>query len=467
MTVKDIRELKKKIAGCLAVEADKISILDERELRTHLIDDLVYAAAFSPDIETREASRWLIRRTGAALGIYASSIQSLYEAMGRKEVAGFTVPAINLRGMTYYSAQAVFRAAIAENVGAFIFEIARSEMGYTDQRPAEYSAVVTAAAIKAGFKGSLFLQGDHFQFNAKKYAADPDGERKAATALIKEAIGSGFYNIDIDASTLADLSKLSIQEQQEKNYTVTADMTDLIREIEPEGIIVSVGGEIGEIGDKNTTVEEFGIFMDCYLDRLGKGKKHHKGISKISIQTGTAHGGDPLPDGSIAKVNIDFKTLEEISEVARSQYGLAGAVQHGASTLPQDAFNRFPQTKTAEVHLATGFQNIIYDSTNFPAYLRDRIYGHIKEELKGEKKESDTLEQFIYKTRKKGFGLFKKEMWDLVPEAREAIGKELENQFTFLFDQLNVGDTEELVSRYINPVDVPVEMPVNLEILKK
>ncbi|HEN21385.1 MAG TPA: aldolase, partial [Desulfobacteraceae bacterium] len=373
----------------------------------------------------------------------------------------------NLRGMTYSSAQAVFRTAIAANVGAFIFEIARSEMDYTDQRPAEYSAVVTAAAIKAGFKGFLFLQGDHFQFNAKKYAADSDGESKALTALIKEAIGSGFYNIDIDASTLADLSKPSIKEQQEKNYTVTADMTELIRELEPEGITVSVGGEIGEIGDKNTTVEEFGIFMDCYLDRLRKGKKNHKGISKISIQTGTAHGGVPLPDGSIAKVNIDFKALEEISEVARSRYGLAGAVQHGASTLPQDAFNRFPQTKTAEVHLATGFQNIIYDSTNFPASLRDRIYGHIKQELKGEQKESDTLEQFIYKTRKKGFGLFKQEMWDLVPETLEAIGKELESQFAFLFDQLNVGDTKDVVSKYINPVDVHLETPANIEILKK
>ncbi len=459
MTFKDANTLKEKITGCLIIEGENVCVSDEDELRTHLIDDLIYSAVFSPEEITREASRWLIRRAGVALGIYPASIQDLYEAMGRKEVSGFTVPAINLRGMTYDAAQAVLRAAVKGNVGALLFEIARSETVYTDQRPAEYTTAVTAAAIKTGFKGFLFLQGDHFQFNGKKYAADPDGERGAVTALIKEAIASGFYNIDIDASTLVDLSRPSIEEQQEKNCTVTAAMTTFIREIEPAGITVSVGGEIGEIGDKNTTVEEFGIFMDCYLDALKKGEGHHKGISKISIQTGTAHGGVPLPDGSIAKVKIDFGTLEKISEVARSRYGLAGAVQHGASTLPSDAFNRFPQTETAEVHLATGFQNIIYDSANFPAALRDRIYGYINKELRGEKKEADTEEQFIYKTRKKGFGIFKKDMWDLAPEVRETLGRELENQFAFLFDQLHMGDTMEVVTKYITPVDVPLEIP--------
>jgi hypothetical protein len=224
-----------------------------------------------------------------------------------------------------------------------------------------------------------------------------------------------------------------------------------------------VGGEIGEIGDKNTTVEEFCVFMDYYLEKLSKEQINRKGISKISIQTGTAHGGIPLPDGSIATVKIDFGALEDISEMARSGYGLAGAVQHGASTLPDDAFNRFPRTKTAEVHLATGFQNIIYDSSHFPADLRARIYEYINRELRGEKKETDTEEQFIYKTRKKGLGPFKKDLWDLSPQVLEAIGTELENQFAFLFDQLNVRDTKDVVEKYLKGVDIPMELPEGLK----
>jgi hypothetical protein len=188
-----------------------------------------------------------------------------------------------------------------------------------------------------------------------------------------------------------------------------------------------------------------------------------KGISKISVQTGTTHGGVPLPDGSIAKVKIDFDTLEKLSDVARTSYGLSGAVQHGASTLPDEAFDRFPAVGTAEIHLATGFQNIIYDSSHFPAELKTKIYDYLKVECVSEKKESDTEEQFIYKTRKKGFGPFKRELWTLPEKTLRAIGKELESQFTFLFNKLKVTNTSDVVSRYVKPVDVLLKVPAGFK----
>lgn len=462
MIYQTIDQMKQDIIDVLTIDEGDVVISNENRLRDVLIDDLIYSAIFSPDSEVRSSARWLIRRAGARMGCISSSIQSLYDAMGSDKVSGFTVPAINLRGITYHSAQAAFRAAMKDKVGAFIFEIARSEIGYTDQRPSEYVAAITAAAIKTGYSGPLFLQGDHFQINAKKYLEDPDTEIRAIKSLIGEAIEAGFYNIDIDASTVVDLDRPTIHEQQEGNYSITADMTAMIRKIEPEGVTVSVGGEIGEIGDKNTTVEEFTVFMDGYLGELRKKGNNLKGISKISIQTGTTHGGVPLPDGSIAEVQIDFDTLEKISEVARSEYGLSGAVQHGASTLPDEAFDKFPKTRTAEIHLATGFQNIIYDSKTFPADLQGRIYSYINTELQSEKKEGDTEEQFIYKTRKKGFGRFKKDMWDLPPGILKSIGTELEDKFSFLFDRLNLPGTKDIVDRFIKPVGVPLEVPLSL-----
>lgn len=453
-----IDELKKGIEGVLQVAGNDVAVLNESRLRDEIIDNLIYTAVFCSDEDTKAAAQWLIRRAGVALGIISSSIQTLYDAMGRKEATGFTVPAINLRGITYYSAQAVFRAALKGKVGALIFEIARSEIGYTAQRPIEYTIAITAAAIKTGFTGPLFLQGDHFQINAKKFAQDPAAEVEGVKELIKEAVAGGFYNIDIDSSTVVDLSKPTIKEQQENNYAINAELTALIRSIEPKGITVSVGGEIGEVGGKNTTVEEFKIFMEGYLEELKK-KGVKTGISKISIQTGTTHGGVPLPDGTIAQVKIDFDTLKNISEVARTDYGLSGAVQHGASTLPNEAFDKFPPTQTAEIHLATGFQNIIYDSENFPEDLKRKVYDYINTDLRGEKKDKDTEEQFIYKTRKKGFGLFKKEMWNLPSSVLAAIGTELENQFAFLFNKLNVNNTTDIVERFVKPADVPSEAP--------
>jgi len=462
MIYNTMKELKDGCAGILRIDGGNVIISNDDKLRSDLIDDLAYTAALSPDEATQRAARWLIRRAGATMGILSASIQPLYEAMGRKEVTGLTVPAINLRGIAYHCAQAVFRAALAGNVGPILFEIARSEIGYTAQRPDEYTAIVTAAAIKTGYHGPLFMQGDHFQVNAKKYAADPKGEVDAVRALIREAVAGGFYNIDIDASTVVDLSKPTLQEQQEGNYAITAELTALIRALEPEGITISVGGEIGEVGTKNTTVEEFEVFMKNYRSVLAAKGESLKGISKISIQTGTSHGGVPLPDGSIADVKIDFDTLRDISEAARSGFGLSGAVQHGASTLPNEAFDKFPKAETAEVHLATGFQNIIYDSAHFPSELRDRIYRYLNSDLRGEKKDADTEEQFIYKTRKKGFGTFKKDLWQMPPDVLASLGEELERQFAFLFDKLNVRNTGEIVERYVTPVDVPMEVPAGL-----
>src|SRR5512145_364870 len=456
-------QLKKGCENILAFDSGDVRVVDEGRFRGKLIDDLIYTVVFSPDPGTKEAAGWLIRRGAAALKIASASIQPLYEAMGRKEIGGFTVPAINIRGITYDVAQAVFRAAIKGNVGPVIFEIARSEIDYTKQRPFEYTCAITAAAVKTGWRGPVFVQGDHFQMSAKKFAADPDKETQTVKNLIWEAIEAGFYNIDIDTSTLVDLSQPTVKDQQRTNFSLAAELTTMIRDLEPKGITISVGGEIGEVGGKNSTVEELKAFMDGYLEELKKRGDTFKGISKISVQTGTTHGGVPLADGTVAKVKIDFDVLEKISETSRVDYGLSGAVQHGASTLPDEAFDRFPAAGTAEVHLATGFQNMIYDSKTFPAELRTKIYDHLKASMKDEWKEKDTEEQFIYKTRKKGFGPFKLELWHLPADIRAGICAELERQFAFLFDKLKVNGTRAVLDKYIHLVDVPLKMPAALK----
>ena len=379
-------------------------------------------------------------------GIYPSSIHQFYMARGKGEFNGFTVPAINLRSMTYDLAKAIFRVANRNNAGAFIFEIAKSEMGYTGQPPLEYSSVILAAAIKEGFSGPVFIQGDHFQANAKKFQEDPDKEIQTLKALITQSIEAGFYNIDIDTSTLVDLSKPEVKKQQYFNYEVCARLTQFIRQVQPRGVEVSVGGEIGEVGSKNSTPEELQAFMQGYRERLRKGRS---GISKISVQTGTSHGGVVLPDGTVAQVRLDFDTLKTLSEIARKEYGLAGAVQHGASTLPAEAFHKFAETQTAEVHLATEFQNMIYESPHFPQDLKTKIYDWLKVNAISEKKEGETDEQFIYKTRKKALGPFKKDIMGLSQEMRDAIAKKIEEKFEFLFKQLNAVNNKELVDKYV------------------
>lgn len=456
MTISVSDQIKKSMEGCAEI-GDTVNVTNPDIFREKVIDNLVHSAVFGDTPEERGSARWIIKSAGISLGVYSASIQGLYEAMGRNEAGGYAVPAINIRGMTYDVASSIFRTAMKNNSGTFIFEIAKSEIAYTYQRPSEYSAVILAAGIKTGYKGPVFIQGDHFQVNAKKYKENPDKEVLGVKNLISEAVQAGFYNIDIDTSTLVDLSKDTLAEQQRLNYEIGAELTEHVRANEPAGIVVSVGGEIGEVGEKNSTVEELVAYMEGYNAAMSGSKG--VGISKVSVQTGTSHGGVPLPDGSVAEVALDFDTLEKLSKTAKEKFGISGAVQHGASTLPDELFHRFPETGTSEIHLATGFQNMIYDSSHLPSDLLDKVYAGLHKEFASERSEGQTDEQFIYKVRKKGFGLAKREFWELPTAAKNGICAELEEKFDFLFNKLGVAGNRGDVDKYIThaPAQVSLE----------
>ena len=442
-----VREAVELYGGAVTLTSGGVTVRDAAKLRSPATDRLAWRAVFG-SADEREAARWLLWELGQATGARPASINGLYLARGRGECGGFTVPAINLRALAYDAARAVFRAARAGRAGAIILEIARSEIAYTDQRPAEYVAVLLAAAIREGHPLPLFIQGDHCQVNLKKYQADAAGEVGEVKKLIAEEVGAGFYNIDVDSSTLVDLSHKMLAEQQRLNYERAAEITKFIREREPQGVTVSVGAEIGEVGGHNSTVDELHAFMQGYNAELAK-LGRHEGISKISVQTGTSHGGVVLPDGSIADVQLDLEALAALSRVARDTYHLAGAVQHGASTLPSNAFGNFPRIETAEIHLATNFQNIIFDHPRLPATLRAEVKAWLDENAQGERKAGDSEEQFYYKARKKAIGPFKREFWSLPDEVRAAIAADLENTFAFLFTQLNVNGTADLIPRHV------------------
>jgi fructose/tagatose bisphosphate aldolase len=417
------------------------------------IDSVVRDAVFG-DANAKASARKEIHVEARKRGASSVSIFPLYQAIGRGEMPRrFTVPAFNIRALTYDTARALFRAAMRHDVGAFIFEIARSEIGYTEQRPAEYAACVLAAALRENFRGPVFIQGDHFQASAKKWAT-PDGrqsEMKALESLIDEAIAAEFYNIDIDTSTLVDLSFKTRDEQQRANYEGTAHLTKYIREREPKGITISVGGEIGEVGKYNTQPDEVRAYMDGLRRLLG----NTTGISKISVQTGTSHGGVPLADGSIAQAKIDFEVLRNTTALCRKEYGIAGSVQHGASTLPESVFNKFPESEAVEIHLATGFQNMVLDAPTLPEEMKKAIREFCFANAADERKAGETDDQFVYNTRKKAIGPFKRQMWDMPQSAKQPIIESLEEKFEFLMEKLGVFGTKDIVAKHVKTSDAP------------
>ncbi len=454
-----LKKVLNKIDNSLAVEGDFVRIADEGKFRKQ-VGVLVEISALDKG-EAAGWARYLVRKAALELGVYPASIHDLYMARGRGDAPiTWSTPAFNLRALSYHAARAMFRAALGIEGAAFIFEIARSEIGYTGQRPTEYATNILAAAIAEGYAGPVFIQGDHFQVSAARYQANADAEISALKNLITESLDAGFYNIDIDTSTLVDLRKATVPEQQELNYKISAELGAYVRAQEPPNVTASIGGEIGEVGEANTTKEELHAFMTGYREEFAKLAPQKPGLSKLSIQTGTSHGGTVLADGSIAAVKLDFDTLRNLSIVARKKYGLGGTVQHGASTLPEEMFDRFPKNEAIEVHLATNFMNMFYEIV--PHSLRDEMYAWLDENYASSRKEGMTDEQFYYKTRKYAIAPFKAKMYALPEEEKEKLAMAWEAQFAKLFDLLGVGGTKKYVDEFISPVSVSPRLDVYL-----
>src|SRR5512135_3095519 len=282
----ELNDLLTAIGNSVAVEGTTVKVKDAAQLRAH-VDKLVEFSALRSG-EIQGWARYIVRGAALDLGIIPASIHELYMARGRGDAPmTFTTPALNLRVLSYHAARAVFRVAKKINAGAFIFEIARSEIGYTAQRPAEYATNILAAAIAEGWNGPVFIQGDHFQMSSKKYASDAQAEVNAVKDLAREAVSAGFFNIDIDTSTLVDITKPTVPEQQLTNFSLSSEFAAFIRGLEPKGVNISIGGEIGEVGGHNSTEQELRAFMDGFDAGLKKKAPGKPGLSKISIQTGT------------------------------------------------------------------------------------------------------------------------------------------------------------------------------------
>ncbi len=453
---KDVATLKAALEGCARIDAG-VTVTNRKTFVDSKIDELVHTAVFSADAATRDAARWVIRCAANSLGAVSASIQGLYDAMAAGKAKGFTVPAHNIRGLAYDKARALFRAGKAMDAAAFIFEIAKSEQGYCELKPAEYSACILAGAIKEGWEGPVFIQGDHYQFAKKDYDKDPVATTEGIRKLTKESIEAGFYNIDIDSSTLVVLERPTVKEQQRDNYERCAELTAFIRQLEPKGVTISVGGEIGEVGKKNSTVEEFEEYFKGYREKFDG-----KPISKMSVQTGTSHGGVIMADGSRAAVDIDFNVLKDITASCR-RFGLAGTVQHGASTLPEHLFDQFPKHVAIEIHLATEFQRIVFDHPRFPKDLRERMHQWVRTTKPPEWKEGAPEAQNIEKCLKRAWGPHKKELWSIAPDDLKAILGTLEQKFTKLFQLLNVKGTRDVVREFVKPVPITPPKPAGLQ----
>ncbi|MBI4323545.1 MAG: class II fructose-bisphosphate aldolase [Candidatus Omnitrophica bacterium] len=482
----------------LRVREDQAEFVKERvkvkEALRPVFADLAYDAVLHDDQTVREAAQWAIRELAPSYGVYSASIRDYYKAMGRREVTQRTIPAMNIRVGGLVTARAALRAAHKQGVGAMVFELAASETGYTGRRYAAYAAELLAAAVLERHDAPVFLKMDHTQLNAKNHRADPAKEIGRIKGLIVEGLRAGFRNIDIDASTIEGTPKFLTEagvpdaaererqqfeldlEQQKDNIAVSAALIEFARtnakEIHGDDNI-GLGVEVGEVGkETNTTLSQVRAFLTGLKAELAK--RGVAGPDAFSIQTGAAHGGRFDDQGKLIRdVPVAFPLLQQVSDLIRSEeFGdMAGSVQHGASTLAPELFNNFPAHDTAEVHLATEFQNLILGHEALPEALKT-LLASVGEELfqkdweAAGKPENPQKQASIRKDAIKKFpGLPGRTQlfWNLPHDAEQAVSTTLEAKFADIFTRLRAADTRALIARHTEAfVDAPRSPPLAL-----
>lgn len=440
------------------VAGGQITLANAKRPSDDMIDRWARTAALG-EPDARAIAIWAIREAALAAGITPASIQGLYMAAAEGKWSNKTVPAMNLRGWSYHTIRSVFRAAKQMDAQMFIFEQSVTEQQFAEQPPAEYTAAALAAALREGHVGPVFMQADHDQVNAKAYAADPDKEIARLKDIMKRQLEAHYFNIDIDASTVVDLSLPTVEDQQRLNAELTALFTEHVRGLEPEGVTVSLGAEIGEVGHHNTTAEELRAFMNVYPKALAKTGKTLEGVSKISVNSGTYHGGKVQPDGTLAPVNVEYSVLNTITSICQKEFRMAGAVQHGASTLRGDQLAQMPGHGAIEVHLALGFNNLIFDHPSLPQAMKDEIREYTIKHHSHERAPGETDAQFIYNVRKKAWKIMKQRFWDLPANIEADVMASLQKMFHDMFTWMNIQNTRELVAAHTQAPVIRAPVP--------
>lgn len=409
------------------------------------ISTLAFDASVSDNPDVKQAAIRAINEIADQLKIIAGSNTAFYDEKAEGKHQFFTVPAVNSRMVTFHTIRAAVKVADALQLPHIVFELALSEVGYTAQQKDEYAALVKAAYISLGITNrEIYLQADHYQFDPKKYAEDSTKEMQRIKDAVVKALENGVYNIDIDASKFetAD-SKKSDRDNQAENARLTAEIFHFIRQYEREHqlpCVVSIGGEVGEVGGENTKYRQVNAYLELlheHAQELGSGNE--KGLSKISINVGSAHGGLRGPDGRpLDTVPLDFTAHHDLYMLGKDPMNPGKhvlPVQHGASTLPKNYFPLFPAMHVAEIHLATGFQDVVWDTIEKEdSALFQKMKSLVLEKLGDKVAKHETEAIGLVKERKNITQYVKRDL--LLSHAIPAIESALEKEFTTIFHSL-------------------------------
>jgi hypothetical protein len=445
MLLERATDLRMLLSNTLEVKDNRVKIVDPHRLRTERIDPLVYNGVFHESERLRYFLCWLIRRAAAGMAIYPASAQVLYAAAARGRLRRFTAPAVSLRAMTYDAARACFRAAKQTGCGAMVLDLGRNATEGPAQSPVEYATCVLAGAIREGYEGPVFLQADYLR---ERRAPDDDeqGDELARFEdLAEEALGAGFFNLDLDTSDLEDLGIPDPSEQERASCAYAARLAAFVRKTEPAGVDTNLGVRMKSHGDSAHLAQRFRAFMGGFATEFTDRAGHVTGIGKLGLEI---RGADELG------------MVRDLAEVARREYALATGVSCHGAPVPDELLAELPRLSIVEVDMGARYEELVLHHPAFPARLRDAMADWIDRTYGAVRGPGQDRASFRLQLRMTALEAFKRQMWDLPPESKDPVMADLQRTLVADLKRLEVEDTIHLTLANVNIQDTELPRPV-------
>ena len=247
------------------------------------------------------------------LNIFPSSLQKIYKAQARHEISPqIKILSLDITEDSLANLRILFNSMNHEETKLLSLSINPKQMDQTWFF--SYITKILAAAILEDYSGPIFLQTDSIYFDPLSFENDRDNLLDRLKKITQNAIKSGIYNLNLDASELIDLDQSVTSEKMLMNLKMVAMVTNLwVRNYQPNGITVSVSGKLGKAAMNFIQKDE----LKDYLKRLMK-----EG-SRLRFNTA----GD-----DISKIVVDYRTGNEVSVdylgslklIAQNEFGLGG-----------------------------------------------------------------------------------------------------------------------------------------------
>jgi len=347
------------------------------------------------------------------------------------------VMAANIR--ITHSARGVMMAA-KELDAAVMFEIARSEIGYTAQNPKQFMDMITKTAEELEFNQPYAVHGDHITIKENTPEAVASAEQ-----LIKDEIAAGFTSYAIDASHNFNMDGKTVAEQLADNIEITTKLAGLIPL--DAGLEVEVG-EVGRTDPKTgkkalTSVEEATTFIKAVTDAGFK-------PNLLATNNGSIHGNIFDKDGNIVEqVGIDIGRTKAIAK-AIAPYGVYVA-QHGITGTPLNLMHLLIEAGVFKGNVGTNWQNIALEAMpkDLVAKMEEWTLASKHAEKTKAKKPGISQKELIAKNIKHSIKEFKTEIDGLPAEAVEKIDAATYQSAIDFFKAFKAEGTAGKVAEYI------------------